>query len=53
MTTFISTQATGVPDTVAATGAAAYAWLLILIPLAHNGEALHGIQQHEDKKKIF
>ena len=34
MTTFISAQATGVPDTVAATGVAAYAWLLILIPLA-------------------
>ena len=37
MTTFISTQATGVPDTVAATGAADYAWLLILIPLASAG----------------
>ena len=37
MTTFISTQATGVPDTVAATGVAAYAWLLILIPLASAG----------------
>ena len=37
MTTFISTQATGVPETVAATGAAAYAWLLILIPLASAG----------------
>lgn len=37
MTTFISTQATGVYDTVAATGAASYAWLLILIPLASAG----------------
>ena len=37
MTTFISTQATGVPGTVAATGVAAYAWLLILIPLASAG----------------
>ena len=37
MTTFISTQATGVPDMVAATGVAAYAWLLILIPLASAG----------------
>ncbi|MBF0937905.1 MAG: NADH-quinone oxidoreductase subunit L, partial [Actinomyces sp.] len=37
MTTFISPQATGVPDTVAATGVAAYAWLLILIPLASAG----------------
>ena len=33
MTTFISTQATGVYDTVAATGAASYAWLPILITL--------------------
>lgn len=37
MTTFISAQATGVYDTVAATGVAAYAWLLILIPLASAG----------------
>ena len=34
MTTFISPQALTVHDTVAATGVAAYAWLLILIPLA-------------------
>ena len=32
MTTFISPQALTVHDTVAATGVAAYAWLLILIP---------------------
>ena len=31
MTTFISTQATGVPDMVAATGVAAYALSLIHI----------------------
>ncbi len=37
MTTFISTQATAVYDPVAATGAASYAWLLILIPLASAG----------------
>ena len=37
MTTFISPQALTVHDTVAATGVAAYAWLLILIPLASAG----------------
>ena len=37
MTTFIPAQATGTVDTVAATGAASYAWLLILIPLASAG----------------
>ena len=37
MTTFISPQALTVYDTVAPTGVAAYAWLLILIPLASAG----------------
>ena len=37
MTTFISPQTLTVYDTVAPTGAAAYAWLLILIPLASAG----------------
>ena len=34
MTTFISLQALSVCDAVPTTGVAAYAWLLILIPLA-------------------
>ena len=37
MTTFLSAQASGAAQTVAATGAASYAWLLILIPLASAG----------------
>ena len=37
MTTFISPQALSVYETVAPTGVAAYAWLLILIPLASAG----------------
>ena len=37
MTTFLSAQASGTAQTVAATGAASYAWLLILIPLASAG----------------
>ena len=37
MTTFISPQALSVYDAVPATGVAAYAWLLILIPLASAG----------------
>ena len=37
MTTFISPQALSVYETVPATGVAAYAWLLILIPLASAG----------------
>lgn len=37
MTTFISPQALSVYEPVAPTGVAAYAWLLILIPLASAG----------------
>ena len=37
MTTFMFPQAISVYETVPATGAAAYAWLLILIPLASAG----------------
>ena len=40
MTAFISAQVPGAVDTVAATGIASYAWLLILIPLASAGLAL-------------
>ena len=37
MTTFISSQTLSAYETVAPTGVAAYAWLLILIPLASAG----------------